>query len=78
MTTCRSAIGAGILALICVGVAGAAPLAPTAGGHANEVVLTPHKAFYNLKLARTSAPARVTRSVSGRFPSLPPAKGRTR
>jgi hypothetical protein len=65
MTTCRSAIGAGILALICVGVAGAAPLAPTAGGHANEVVLTPHKAFYNLKLARTSGNA--VNDVKGRI-----------
>jgi hypothetical protein len=65
MTICRSALGAGILALLCAGVAAAAPVAPTGNGHANDIVLTPHKAFYNLKLARTNGNA--VNDVKGRI-----------
>jgi hypothetical protein len=65
MAICRSAIGAGILAVICASLAAAAPVAPTGSGHANDIVLTPHKAFYNLKLARTSGNA--VNDVKGRI-----------
>ena len=68
MANLRSMIGAGILVLACAGAADTAPLAPTAAAPpaAETVVLAPHRAFYNLKLARSSG-GRAVNDVNGRI-----------
>ena len=68
MANMRSMIGAGILVLACAGVADTAPLAPTAAAPpaADNVVLAPHRAFYSLKLARSSG-GRAVNDVNGRI-----------
>jgi hypothetical protein len=65
MATFRSAIGAGILALVGAGVAAAAPVAPTPAHATGDIVLAPHRAFYDLKLARTNGSA--INDVKGRI-----------
>jgi hypothetical protein len=52
--------------MLCVGAAAAAPVAPTPAHKPDNVVLAPHKAFYNLKLARTNG-SRAINGVQGRI-----------
>jgi hypothetical protein len=49
-----------------IGAASAAPVAPTHAPAPNDVVLAPHKAFYNLKLARTNG-SRAVNGLQGRI-----------